>query len=495
TWMEAYSPFIPEGDLQSYHQATYNLEALKTMFADRDVKGFVAEFDGALVGCIRTKLERTAQRFYVSSLYVLPHHQGKGIGRTLMTMAAREAVALGHDRIWIGVMERNKDGLDWYQKFGYRVVEEAPFTMGKSTVNHFIGFVPVKPFSPGAVPTHKEPTRDPDKRTHIPSQRVFSKYPGSGGIVSLPQRVDELLQDQKNTWQQFAEGTEALKATKTRQVECNGNLITLQFNPKRIVSTGARLDEATLKARKCFLCVHNLPEEQRGILYHDNFLILCNPAPIFEKHLTIAHIDHCKQAIEPFAGTMLELARDLGPSFTLFYNGPKCGASAPDHAHFQACPSNVLSIEQLVSREATKGLRMREKEISVWSLGNCGRTIILVRSTSRTEVEKSLRGLLAAMRTVGGSPEEPMVNILCTFENQSWEMIIFPRRKHRPDVYFKEGSERILISPAAVDLAGFVVTPVEKDFVSVEARLVEQIYSEVCLDSSSIDRIFAAFQN
>ena len=330
---------------------------------------------------------------------------------------------------------------------------------------------------------------------HIPSQRVFFNYPGSGGTVSLPDQVDQLLQDQKKTWKQFAEGTEALKATKTRQLECDGNSVTLQFNPKRIVSTGARLDEATLKARKCFLCVQNLPDEQRGILYRDNFLILCNPAPIFQKHLTIAHIDHIEQAIEPFAGTMLDLARDLGPSFTLFYNGPKCGASAPDHVHFQACPSNVLSIERLVSREATKGLRLREKEVSVWSLGNCGRTIILVRTASRTEAEKILHGLLAAMRTISGTPEEPMVNILCTFANRSWEMIIFPRRKHRPDVYFKEGDDRILISPAAVDLAGFVVTPVEKDFLSVDARLIEQIYLEVCLDSSSIDRIFAALQN
>lgn len=148
TWMEAYSPFIPESDLQNYHRLTYNLDALKTMFRDADVKGFVAEFDGAIVGCIRTKLARDEKRFYVSSLYVLPHHQGKGIGRTLMTMAAHEAISQGHDQIWIGVMEKNKDGLDWYKKFGYQVLEEAPFTMGKSTVNHYIGFVPVKSFKP-----------------------------------------------------------------------------------------------------------------------------------------------------------------------------------------------------------------------------------------------------------------------------------------------------------------------------------------------------------
>ena len=118
------------------------------MYVEPGVNGFVAESDGRLVGCIRTRLAAEENRFYVPSLYVLPHYQGKGIGRSLMALAVNEAVAHGHDRIWIGIMEKNKDGLDWYRKFGYHKVEEAPFTMGKTTVNHYIGYVLVKSLTP-----------------------------------------------------------------------------------------------------------------------------------------------------------------------------------------------------------------------------------------------------------------------------------------------------------------------------------------------------------
>ena len=148
TWLDAYSSFIPESDLISYHRATYNHEALEAIFRDPESKGFVAESDRTLVGYIRTRIAKDENRFYVPSLYVLPHHQGKGVGGSLMAMAVEEAKAKGFDRIWIGIMEKNKEGLDWYRKFGYQAVEEAPFVMGKTTVNHYIGYVLIKSFSP-----------------------------------------------------------------------------------------------------------------------------------------------------------------------------------------------------------------------------------------------------------------------------------------------------------------------------------------------------------
>jgi diamine N-acetyltransferase len=151
TWLDAYSSFIPETDLISYHHATYNVEALTSMYKTPGVNGFVAESDRLLVGCIRTRIAKDENRFYVPSLYVLPHQQGKGVGRTLMGMAVEEAVKNGYDRIWIGIMEKNKEGLDWYKRFDYQTVEEAPFTMGNSTVNHYIVYVLVKSFTPQRV--------------------------------------------------------------------------------------------------------------------------------------------------------------------------------------------------------------------------------------------------------------------------------------------------------------------------------------------------------
>lgn len=148
TWLDAYASFIPESDLISYHRATYNITALQAMFHESGMNGFVADSDRSLVGYVRTRVAHDENRFYVPSLYILPHFQGKGIGRSLMTMAVDEAVFKGYDRIWIGIMEKNKEGLDWYRRFGYQIAEEAPFTMGKTTVNHYIGYVLVKAFSP-----------------------------------------------------------------------------------------------------------------------------------------------------------------------------------------------------------------------------------------------------------------------------------------------------------------------------------------------------------
>jgi ribosomal protein S18 acetylase RimI-like enzyme len=148
TWLDAYASFIPEGDLVSYHMATYNIPALTRMFNEPGMNGFVAEADRRLVGYVRTRIAQDEKRFYVPSLYILPHFQGMGIGGKLMQMAVDEAVANRYDRMWIGIMEKNKEGLDWYRRFDYRIVEEGPFTMGKTTVNHYIGYVLVKAFSP-----------------------------------------------------------------------------------------------------------------------------------------------------------------------------------------------------------------------------------------------------------------------------------------------------------------------------------------------------------
>ncbi len=147
TWLDAYSSFIPETDLRNYNRATYNQEALTAMYRQQGVNGYVAESDGKLIGCVRTRMAEDEHRFYVPSLYILPHFQGKGIGKALMNMAVKEAQTFGQDRIWIGVMEKNKEGLDWYRRYGYTVVEQGPFTMGKTTVNHFIGYVLVKSFT------------------------------------------------------------------------------------------------------------------------------------------------------------------------------------------------------------------------------------------------------------------------------------------------------------------------------------------------------------
>jgi ribosomal protein S18 acetylase RimI-like enzyme len=140
TWLAAYGSFIPEGDLRTYCDEHYSEEALRRWMADPDNVGYLAVRDGIPAGYVRTRRERAADRFTVSSLYVLPEAQGEGLGGLLMAESERRAIALGADRIWLGVMEQNVRTLAWYRKQGFQFVEQAPFRMGKTSVNHLIGF-------------------------------------------------------------------------------------------------------------------------------------------------------------------------------------------------------------------------------------------------------------------------------------------------------------------------------------------------------------------
>ena len=166
-----------------------------------------------------------------------------------------------------------------------------------------------------------------------------------------------LLEHQKSTWRLLADAYESLDSARVRDISCGGFSASLQFNPKRIISTGASVDEESVRSRKCFLCPDNLPDEQEGVLFRDDFLVLCNPAPIFSRHFTISAVQHTPQEIGKFIGTLLSLSKELSPEFTLFYNGPRCGASAPDHMHFQASPSRSIPVERDAERQAKEDLR------------------------------------------------------------------------------------------------------------------------------------------
>ena len=140
-WLDAYASSIPEADLRAYYEEFYAQKNLKDLYDDQNVNGYVAVDGNSLVGFIRTKYNREEQRHYVSSLYILPRHQGKGIGSRFMELAADEARTRGLDRLWIGVMVENKAGLDFYRRLGYTIHEEQPFTMGNTSVSHYIGYV------------------------------------------------------------------------------------------------------------------------------------------------------------------------------------------------------------------------------------------------------------------------------------------------------------------------------------------------------------------
>lgn len=316
--------------------------------------------------------------------------------------------------------------------------------------------------------------------------RWFARFDSNLRAGSLASLAAELLREQSGSWPQLAAGYASLKSVQLREVRCDGFTAWLQFNPGRIVSTGAKVDASSIRARRCFLCQENLPPEQKGILYDGEFLVLCNPAPIFPDHFTISHVRHIPQAFEPSAAVMLRLARDLSPRATLFYNGPRCGASAPDHMHFQASPKGKIPVEQSALEEERREHLRNVRGVEIVRLRNLGREVVVMESAQADALEHVLVDVVRAIRTVVGGEEEPMINVLCSRSDVDWRVILFPRSKHRPDVYFKEGDEKILISPAAVDIGGLIVTPQEKDFRSVSAVTIESIFAEVGLPETAV---------
>lgn len=300
------------------------------------------------------------------------------------------------------------------------------------------------------------------------------------------EQVEKLIEQQLVVWQTPRDNYAALQNVEVKEFKVKRSTIKVQFNPARIVSSAAKVDNKSLKERKCFLCAANRPEVQEGIAWGENYTILINPFPIFPKHLTIPCNDHTDQRILSRIGDMMAIAKDL-PGFTLFYNGPKCGASAPDHMHFQAGNRGFLGFEtDYLNADKKEVISNAGATLSLLSgLANAAFLIEAVEINAATELFVTLYNALE----IPEGEEEPMLNILCWSEEGKWKVAVFPRRKHRPACYSAEGDANILISPASVDMGGVFITPLEKDFKKITADDLEQILDEVCLDQSGVEKI------
>lgn len=302
----------------------------------------------------------------------------------------------------------------------------------------------------------------------------------------MNQTVNNLLTRQLASWETAHNNYAALSGVQMKELNVNGIPYKVQFNPARIVSSGAKVDARSIKERKCFLCPANLPPEQEGIPFGGHYLILVNPFPIFPWHLTIPEEAHVDQRIASRFGDMLDLARQL-TDYTIFYNGPRCGASAPDHAHFQAGNKGFMPIEQDWRRQIA-GKIADYGQATLCYLNDAPRATLVIESPER-ETAVRLFDIVYRSLDLKPSEEEPMMNVLTLFENGKWIVFIFPRAKHRPACYTAEGEDNLLSSPASVDLGGVFITPVEKDFRKITAEDVAQILSEVCLSPTDFHRI------
>lgn len=300
--------------------------------------------------------------------------------------------------------------------------------------------------------------------------------------------ADYLFNSQINSWSLLKKNYDALKSVQTKSFWLDGMKMKVQFNPERIKSTSAKVDEGSISNRPCFLCTENLPKEQKGILIRQNFILLCNPYPIFPQHFTIAALDHKPQQLAEYFGEFLEISKLLSPKYSLIYNGPACGASAPNHLHFQAGTKQVMPIENDIQQMKNNfGQIVQETEFITTSFINDGlRKLIFIESFHQSMLEKSFRKIFNQFESLSSAEPEPMMNLLCSYDNEfGWQVIIFLRSKHRPESFYKNDPKKILISPAAVDMGGLIITPREEDFIRVDEELLQKILNEISLDQNT----------
>jgi SpoIID/LytB domain protein len=280
-----------------------------------------------------------------------------------------------------------------------------------------------------------------------------------------------------------------LRRVETRELPIGASTIMAQWNPARIVSTGAKMDSKTLGERPCFLCVENRPKEQMKRVVDGKWELLVNPFPILPMHFTIPSLKHRPQAIKDSIGEMYRLLTDY-PDLLVFYNGPKCGASAPDHAHLQAGTSGVVPLQkswQRLSRDLTPVVTLSEDaEISIIADYPC--PALLIRSTTKEAGDRLFRHLYAALPQ-REDETEPMMNILGWRRDDDYLLVVIPREKHRPDCYTAEGNSQFVVSPGALDMAGLMITPREEDFRRLTPELAISILREVALSDATFSDV------
>lgn len=265
----------------------------------------------------------------------------------------------------------------------------------------------------------------------------------------------------------------------------------LQHNPARIRSSAASVDVKSVAQRPCFLCREHRPAEQMNVDFAGRYEMLVNPFPIFQRHLTIASKQHEPQLIKEHMGDMLDLAALLS-DYTVFYNGPKCGASAPDHLHFQAAARGAMPIEH--------GWQERKKEVwwgcntaHLYALDDEPRHALVIEGRAKTDVLEVFDCLYAAL-PCKEDEDEPRLNLLVNYVKGQWQVFVIVRGAHRPACYGVKGEGGCLCSPASVDMGGLFILPVAEDFERMDSKKLTEILSEVCWSEERLQCLRAALE-
>ena len=313
----------------------------------------------------------------------------------------------------------------------------------------------------------------------------------------LRQRKADIMEDssisrffnrQLEVWTDARHRFRDLKHVETRQFS---DQLKLQWNPARIVSTGAKIDKKTLGERPCFLCDKNRPKEQMSKQIDEKFHLLVNPFPILPVHFTIPARKHQPQLIYKNYGEMHRFI-SLHSDLMVFYNGPKCGASAPDHLHFQAGTNGILPLQtnwQRLSRNLTDIISLNDEEkISVVRDFIVPAFVIISKSAESDEA--LFRRLYKAMPQ-RGDETEPMMNIISWRKGEEFISVVIPREKHRPEAYFAEGDAQFVVSPGALDMSGLIITPREEDFRKLTEEKALSLLQECGVSEEKMNAIIA----
>ena len=303
--------------------------------------------------------------------------------------------------------------------------------------------------------------------------------------------LTDFFHNQLNQWQDVAKRFEELKGVQTREV---GSALA-QFNPARLVSTGAKIDKATLAKRPCFLCEKNRPGEQIVLPFGESFDILVNPFPILPVHFTIPSRHHQLQAIAENYVQIHRLLRAY-PQLMVFYNGPKCGASAPDHLHFQAGTSGMLPLQRDWQRlyETSLSLLQLNGTEGIYEIKDyiCP-ALAIVSHTEKHDVELFSR--LYEALPLKEDETEPMMNIVAWRNGDAFISVVFPREKHRPDCYSAEGEAQCLVSPGSLDMAGLLILPRQSDFERMTSERAKAVLREVSLSDEVMAEVVKRIRN
>lgn len=286
---------------------------------------------------------------------------------------------------------------------------------------------------------------------------------------------------QLQIWEEARQRYRDLHQVETRELVMDTISVMVQWNPARIGSTGAKIDAKSIAERPCFLCAKNRPKQQMHRVIDDEYELLVNPFPILPVHFTLPTLNHTPQRILPMIGEMLSLA-ERHRELTLLYNGPHCGASAPDHAHLQAVNTGALPLQQSwqrLSRNLAEIVK-EDDENGIWQVSDYVTTAFVIKSQTQEVGEQLFRRLYDSLPQSPDSAE-PMMNVVAWSNGDGLLTVVLPRRKHRPNCYTASGDAQYMISPGAVDMGGLVITPREEDYRRLAADTVLNIYKEVSL--------------